>query len=486
MKLLFTAYWALRSFTAYARPTSEESFTPLRSSIDEIFAASISDERLLWKSDKSGFSDQSLEDSIRNIYPQLPFCASTPTITTSISTTSKVTPTSCRPLPAFFSPYKDACDSSNASANCGLRTFVPFYGHTVYGPDYSGIDASNCTALRKVWLRSSANWHYNVVNWATATDTWTTTEYDYSTMTFTSGVTSYGSLLTTSSRAFVTSRVDDWNHPKYPISAPCSLHVANEASCASLQSEAQHIDPTGIRGRSSWRDPDRELAPGCTAGCDRCAIRARDAYVLYWPTPAADSTVPTSSAQVVAVHDNKTFTSPTVYVSFGTLEANNNCGPVGQRHHDAIVTLPEDEKISTLEGYAWHWTAKTARSFDFRDLNQPIQADTYRKLIDCGEPTKSCGSPRNNNTDITKCVCPVAIINGYTPKIKFPKAILTVDPTWSDCYLNVYGINESPIPLKPTMIVNHSTASATASPGGSPATAIAFATANPVFSSLDN
>jgi hypothetical protein len=228
------------------------------------------------------------------------------------------------------------------------------------------------------------------------------------------------------------------------------------------------MNPTGVRGRSTWRDPDRELIPGCTAGCDKCAIRASTANVLYWPTPAISDASPTEieTAKVIAVHNGITYTSPTVYVSFETLSATNNCGIVGQKYGDVVVTLPRDETLTSLEGYAWHWTAKTARSFDFKDLNQPISVDVYRKLWKCGAGASGCQNIRGYSN--TTCACPVAVLNDYTPKIVIPNAVRTVDAEWSNCYLDVYGVDESPIALKPTSVVKHQEVYSTAVPGSYP------------------
>src|ERR1700753_624666 len=94
------------------------------------------------------------------IFLQLPLCPQPDRTKTQI-------PTSCRPLPTQFTPYAESCDMEKERANCNLRTSVPFNGYTVYGPDYSGIEPSNCTALRKTWLQASSNWLYNARNWAT-------------------------------------------------------------------------------------------------------------------------------------------------------------------------------------------------------------------------------------------------------------------------------------------------------------------------------
>jgi hypothetical protein len=392
------------------------------------------------------------------VFLQLPFCPQPD------RTKPEPTLTSCRPLPSHFTGYGETCNNEKEHANCNLRTSVPFHGYTVYGPDYGGIDSSNCTALRKPWTQASNNWHYNVRHWATVTDSWTTTEYDYSTSTFTSGGTSYGYLVTKSSLVFVTSKIDDWSYPKYPISAPCAIQMGNPGVCSSSQNWARQLAPTGVRGRSSWRDPERELLPGCTAGCDRCAIRASTAQVLYWPTPVTRNVLPTDIATVIAVHNNKTYTSPTVYISFDALSATNNCGPVGQKYQDIVVTLPQREILSTLEGYSWHWTAKTARSFDFRDLNQPIQADIYRKLIGCGAPATGCEGRGEDSNKTISCACPVAVLNGYTPKIVWPEAVRTVDTEWANCYLDIYGLSESPIALKPTPVAQTQKLYVTASP----------------------
>ena len=114
------------------------------------------------------------------------------------------------------------------------------------------------------------------------------------------------------------------------------------------------------------------------------------------------------------------------------------------------------------------------------DLNQPIQVDVYRKLIKCGYLTSQCEARPRGSNETMQCVCPVAVVNGYTPKLVYPKAIRTVDPLWSSCYLDVYGIEESPIALKPTPIADHGKLYVTATPGDYPAAVVATPSATAV------
>ena len=113
-------------------------------------------------------------------------------------------------------------------------------------------------------------------------------------------------------------------------------------------------------GNTTFWPTRTSYAPGCTLGCQSCAITGDTVRVLYWPPSTAsidkpgmnERAVPVSTRSdtklVTALVGNTTLTSPTVYVSYRTLYASNSCGRVGRAFTDIIVPLAQHQELSSL------------------------------------------------------------------------------------------------------------------------------------------
>jgi hypothetical protein len=332
------------------------------------------------------------------------------------------------------------CNEALSHANCDLRQKATLFGHTVYSPDYAGIDPSDCEALRKPWASAVRNWPFQSppIGPTQESQRRTSLVVFYSTRTYAEEVAP-GTTRTLASRVATRTStltpLPPWALPAYPIAAPCS--VPAPADCAARQAAARAADPTGRRGVPTWRNPREELAPACTRGCGRARVVAEGVEVLHWPTPApasvrADGPARTITAGVaggVTVFDVRT-----PVVRFATVRAEDNCGPVGAELHGA--TVRPSSPLSTGSGTPYHAPQSTWLEIDYSDFNQPIKNEVYEKLAICR----------------VKELCVIPVVNAYNPFLQLPAAVRSLDPAWSNAYLDVYGYPMTAVALTPTIV----------------------------------
>jgi hypothetical protein len=334
------------------------------------------------------------------------------------------------------------CNETAPHANCDLRQKATLFGHAVYGPDYAGIDRANCLALRKPWARAVSNWPYQGPPSGPEQERARETSLlvFHSTRTYTEVVSAatltLASAVPTSTRTL--GSVPLWARPTYPIPAPCAL--APGADCAARQASARAADPTTRRGVPAWKNPNEEVAPGCTRGCGRARLVAEGVEVLYWPTPAPTAALSGAPAMVTAgVADGVTvFDTATPVVRIATIRAEDNCGPVGKELHG--VTVRPSAPLNTGFGTPYHAPQATRLPIDYRDFNQPLKKEVYQKLPICRSKER----------------CAVPVVNEYNPFVDLPKAVLTLDPAWSTAYMDAYGYYMTAVPLKPTVVPKQS------------------------------
>ncbi|KAI7201069.1 hypothetical protein KC316_g1260 [Hortaea werneckii] len=159
-----------------------------------------------------------------------------------------------------------------------------------------------------------------------------------------------------------------------------------------------------------------------------------------------------SEGPETAVYENTTLTSPSVYISFHTAYANNECGSqVGQRYPGAILALDQTDLSSVFGLYGTVYSTISdplfpvavttpylrAGPFDLADLNWPIPPEVYRNQLRfvMGRDTFS------------------VVFDDYSPILAVPPQIRDMDPAWADCELDWEGLYDPPKALKPASTV---------------------------------
>lgn len=168
--------------------------------------------------------------------------------------------------------------------------------------------------------------------------------------------------------------------------------------------------------------------------CGKCTLYAQDVQLNYWPieTHSGHSNFKVTSTgtdPVTAVVDGTTFTSPTIYLSYRSVFAEDRCIYVS--HSNVLIGISSDH-LSSLAIYS----GQTPHSFNFADLNGPVPASVWLAQLMC-QPTTDCFPIRDD----------------YRPWLAVPNEIRTVDPAWKDCELTYLGSFDPPRILVPAQVL---------------------------------
>ncbi|KAI7465172.1 hypothetical protein KC351_g15090 [Hortaea werneckii] len=149
-----------------------------------------------------------------------------------------------------------------------------------------------------------------------------------------------------------------------------------------------------------------------------------------------------------AMYENITLTSPSVYISFHTAYANNECGSqVGKRYPGAILPLNPDELSSVYGLYGTLYSTLSdplfpvpvtsaylkAASFNLADLNWPVPVSAYQN-----QPKFKLGGEIFS-----------VVFDDYRPVLAVPPQIREMDPAWKTCELDWEGLYDPPKALQP-------------------------------------
>lgn len=122
-------------------------------------------------------------------------------------------------------------------------------------------------------------------------------------------------------------------------------------------------------------DPSSSFAPGCTLGCHSCQINGGTVQLIYWPPASSTyingnySAITRSSNETLTVVTlGTTLTSPTVYVSFDSLYAQNSCSKFGKTYYNEIVAITKTANLSSHYGWQRYNGLGLTASFNFTDL----------------------------------------------------------------------------------------------------------------------
>ncbi|KAK1823214.1 hypothetical protein LTR12_002287 [Friedmanniomyces endolithicus] len=261
-----------------------------------------------------------------------------------------------------------------------------------------------------------------------------------------------------------------------PRKPQCTQASVGSKGCSTLISAAfaqvpvfgnQAIDAWITNGNTSSWPNTKSYGPGCSLGCQQCAVTGNTVKVYYWPETATDltgtnmtawpstATRPIAANPVVAMVDNTTLTSPTVYISYATLYASDSCSGVGRTIRHTVVPLENSQDLSSLAyqpiddnigfrpgnwvGGSWKYATKP---FDYKDLAEPIPNSIYNQMPACqvqSHAFETAVIPGNFT-----CSPRVA----YALLIALPSDVFALDPAWASCTAWYGGLFDPPVALQ--------------------------------------
>lgn len=221
------------------------------------------------------------------------------------------------------------------------------------------------------------------------------------------------------------------------------------------------LDFTTSDASSTWWPAKSSLAPGCTLGCQTCAITGSTVKVFYWPPSTASAwqngtmtaTVtqkpPSETEVMVAVVDNATLTSPTVYISYDVLYASDSCSGLGATYRNTIVPLSRSADLSSLVYVQYQGENNfiyTTQAFNYDDLQEPIPDSVYQQLPSCAREYQSFSISYFGGSNTTAFTCERR--GAYSPIIAIPTEVRNLNPAWKDCTVWYGGLYDPPSALQ--------------------------------------
>ena len=212
------------------------------------------------------------------------------------------------------------------------------------------------------------------------------------------------------------------------------------------------------------------LAMSAEAACDpRCGtcyvMNDFSVDLLYWPVSLTFSnnsiaTVPpTEPGIITAVYGTTTLTSPTVYLSFGTLYAEqggwlrDGCisSSLGRRYSNIIWPVPMGQSLNS-----WEWISSSIPwPPEFRSQLPSIAPLDYADFSpNHVAASKWLGACAFNDFFNAKMDCSTITEGLFPPLLEPPLQLRSFDPAWARCEVTaenmlVFGLLDPPITLKP-------------------------------------
>jgi hypothetical protein len=212
-----------------------------------------------------------------------------------------------------------------------------------------------------------------------------------------------------------------------------------------------------------WTEPPPTCTPTnwaqCTKGpdCRACTVQGGTVEVLFWPPENKASINKTrgtstrnfsnsstgfqdsvSQPLVTAMFGTHTLTSPSVYISFQTAYALNDCGrTVGKAMPGALLPMDPESLFTVQAGLDYfevtsggtQTTFYQSASFDYNDFVGLVPPSAY--------------------TNQPRCLaygC-YTIYPDYHPQLVLPPQVRSMDPAWENCALDWHGSWDPPIAL---------------------------------------
>lgn len=141
---------------------------------------------------------------------------------------------------------------------------------------------------------------------------------------------------------------------------------------------------------------------------------------------------------VTAMFGTHTLTSPSVYISFQTAYALNDCGQtVGKARPGALLPMDPQSLFTMRAGLDYfevssgsiRTTFYESASFDYNDFNGPVPPSAYTHQPSC--LASGC----------------YTIYPDYHPQLALPPQVRSMDPAWASCALDWRGSWDPPIAL---------------------------------------
>jgi len=145
-----------------------------------------------------------------------------------------------------------------------------------------------------------------------------------------------------------------------------------------------------------------------------------------------------SQPLVTAMFGKHTLTSPSVYISFQTAYALNDCGQtVGKAMPGALLPMDPQSLFTMRAGLDYfevssgsiRTTFYQSASFDYNDFNGPVPPSAYTHQPSC--LASGC----------------YTIYPDYHPQLALPPQVRSMDPAWASCALDWRGAWDPPIAL---------------------------------------
>lgn len=278
------------------------------------------------------------------------------------------------------------------------------------------------------------------------------------------------------------SRWDSWIAAGAAQGKPlCQAAEMDSAQCSTIISARydgyRNFGPTGIDGwvtnaSSTWWPATQSFAPGCSLGCQTCAITGDTVQVYYWPpttaTAVENGTLTASASHalnngaanatgpVTAIVGDATLTSPTIYISYRSLYASNSCHQVGQRYSNTIIPLAKNDDLKSLayhqlddmparpglSGSPSSWEYEEL-PFNLTDLTEPVPQSIYMQLPRC---QLSLSAYTKAGFDAHDFTC--SEYGAYKPLIAIPTEVRDLDPAWASCTAWYGGAYDPPKALQ--------------------------------------
>ncbi|KAI7229314.1 hypothetical protein KC330_g7503 [Hortaea werneckii] len=267
----------------------------------------------------------------------------------------------------------------------------------------------------------------------------------------------------------------------YAVNGTASAYTTIPAETKTFTTRVDYLS-------APYTEPRPTCSPSSTTqcifskDCSKCTISGGTVQLLYFPVSRTSATASASSSvgglegkaagQVgwnstasatrnsrsvmtsapsgpeTAMYENITLTSPSVYISFHTAYANNECGSqVGRKYPGAILPLNPDELSSVYGLYGTLYSTLSdplfpvpvtsaylkAASFNLADLNWPVPVSAYQN-----QPKFKLGGEIFS-----------VVFDDYRPVLAVPPQIREMDPAWKTCELDWEGLYDPPKALQP-------------------------------------
>ncbi|TKA82878.1 hypothetical protein B0A55_00954 [Friedmanniomyces simplex] len=195
----------------------------------------------------------------------------------------------------------------------------------------------------------------------------------------------------------------------------------------------------------------RYTAVATSTDCGQCTLTGGTVQLFYWPpttrppATANGTSRPRSLAPTTSVLSGTTLYSPSVYISFETVYASNDCFQVGSRHTSTVLALNRWD-VSTqvhIGGMVGQYGANSYSALRYADLTGLPPASEYELQPSC-----------------FMVGCPTIYPSSWNPTLVVPSQLRSMDPAWQSCAIGLEGLYDPPLALTPQTVLASVTTSA--------------------------